>query len=251
MRVGGRGDRGGDRHPAYRPRAGGDAVKLAANRAHGHLVAQGVGDPGGVGRDGLQGANARTPLALAGFHVHRRGRVLLHRDVGGGLVALEERVPVGGRTRGGRDARPSAGAGGGQRVARGGRESGGKRTSRGSGTIDPIRRAQVGRTRDSADQLAELHALSGGRDAASQRSVLAGGQGAAMGQGDETTSAPERGRNNNNRGWARGRELARGRGGAPGDAGKGGGNAHPPTPVARDAMVEGKCDPASGGLTPR
>ena len=34
-----------------------------------------------------------------------------------------------------------------------------------------------------------------------------------MGQGDETTSAPERGRNNNNRGWARGRELARGRGG--------------------------------------
>ena len=114
----------------------------------------------------------------------------------------------------GADARQSAGAGGVSASPGEGRESGGKRTSRGSGTIrsDPTRPS---RTHQGllADQLAELHALSGGRDAASQRSVLAGGQGAAMGQGDETTSAPERGRNNNNRGWARGRELARGRGG--------------------------------------
>ena len=171
--------------------AGGDAVKLAANRAHGHLVALGVGDPGGVTRDGLHGANARTPLALERFHVRRRGRGLLHRDVGGGLVAFEKRVPVGGRTRWGLMRDGARGAGGVSASPGEGRESGGKRTSRGSGTIrsDPTRPS---RTHQGllADQLAELHALSGGRDAASQRSVLAGGQGGCDGAGGRDNISP-------------------------------------------------------------
>ena len=128
--------------------AGGDAVKLAANRAHGHLVALGVGDPGGVTRDGLHGANARTPLALERFHVRRRGRGLLHRDVGGGLVAFEKRVPVGGRTRWGlmRD-RARGREGSARRPGRDENRAGNERVGD-RGRFDPIRRAQVGRTRD-------------------------------------------------------------------------------------------------------
>ena len=67
-----------------------------------------------------------------------------------------------------------------------------------------------------------------------------------MGQGDETTSAPERGRNNNNRGWARGRGLARGRGGkaSPSDAGNGGG-------IRTRALSRGQGRDGGGEVRPR